>query len=140
MPCPTLFDPARLRQVLLHLISNAVKYTPVGGGIKVVLRPSTHEYCIYVRDNGCGVPPERHETTFQHYYYQPADDAGVRGLGGGLGLPLARALVELHGGELCITSTGIPGEGSLFYFNLPSARDCDHCLPFVYSCLPTLLR
>lgn len=121
-PCPARFDPARLRQVLLHLLNNAVKYTPSGGEIKVELRQCMGEYCIAMRDNGCGVKPAQQQTIFQRFYV-PEHDSGVLGYGGGLGLPLARALVELHGGQLSVASTGIPGDGSIFYFNLPFRRN-----------------
>ncbi len=136
-PCPARFDPARIAQVLLHLLNNAVNYTPVGGNIKVEVRPCAGEYCVYVRDTGCGVTPTAQETIFQRYYV-PDGDSSVSGYGGGLGLPLARALVSLHGGCLRVASTGIPGDGSIFYFNLPYSRSANDFLPIVNPCLPAL--
>ncbi len=137
-PCPARFDPARIEQVLLHLLNNAIKYTPVGGQVKIEVRPCVDEYCIYVRDTGCGVTPAAQETIFQRYYV-PDGDSGVIGLGGGLGLPLARALVSLHGGCLRVASTGIPDEGSNFYFNLPYTPSHNEFLPNVNLYLPVLL-
>ncbi len=134
-PCPAIFDPPRIGQVMLHLLSNAVKYTPVGGEIRVELHPCASDYCVEVCDNGKGVPLAHQATIFQRFY-TPADDNGILGVGGGLGLPLARALVELHGGRLCVASTGVAGEGSIFYFNLPRTRADDQYLPTVNLALP----
>ncbi|PZS00508.1 MAG: hypothetical protein DLM69_06340, partial [Candidatus Chloroheliales bacterium] len=136
-PCPARFDPARLAQVLLHLLNNAVKYTPEGGSIKVEVRPCMGEYSVDVRDTGCGVTPAAQETIFERFFI-PDGDSGVIGLGGGLGLPLARALVNLHDGCLRVASTGIPGEGSIFYFNLPYTPSRNYYLPNVNLCLPAL--
>ncbi len=137
-PCPARFDPARIQQILLHLLNNAVKYTAVGGSIKVEVRPSEDEYCVFVRDTGWGVTPAAQETIFERFYI-PDGDSSVTGYGGGLGLPLARALVGLHGGCLRVASTGIPGEGSNFYFNLPYTPSHNEFLPNINLCLPALL-
>jgi signal transduction histidine kinase len=136
-PCPARFDPARIAQVLLHLLNNAVNYTPVGGSIKVEVRPCAGEYCVYVRDTGCGVTPAAQETIFQRFFI-PDGDSSMIDLGGGLGLPLALALVSLHGGCLQVASTGIPGEGSNFYFNLPYTPSHHNFLPNVNLSLPVL--
>ncbi len=136
-PCPARFDPARIQQVLLHLLNNAVKYTPEGGQVKLEVRSCAGEYVVHVRDTGCGVTPAAQETIFERFFV-PAGDSGVIGLGGGLGLPLARALVKLHGGCLRVASTGTPGEGSIFYFNLPYSPRRNDYLPNVNLRLPAL--
>jgi signal transduction histidine kinase len=90
-------DPLRLEQVLLNLVDNAIKYSPDGGPIEVVLAKEGHDLQITVTDEGIGVPPEHRERIFDRFYQAH----GERRFGGlGLGLYISRQISELHGGAL----------------------------------------
>ena len=123
LPTPLLGDPLRIRQVLLNLVGNAIKFTPQGS-IDVMLTtenaPSGRvAVSVAVRDTGIGIPAERIEAIF-HAFAQ-ADGSTTRLYGGtGLGLTISRQLVELMGGQLDVDST--PGVGSTFRFTLTLGR------------------
>jgi signal transduction histidine kinase len=109
-------DPARLKQILYNLLSNAVKFTPTGGQISVSARVNAIEALIAIHDTGIGIRPEDQELIFEPF--QQAKAAGPpKQEGTGLGLPLVRELVELHGGRVWLDST--PDVGSCFSFTLP---------------------
>jgi signal transduction histidine kinase/DNA-binding response OmpR family regulator len=118
LPEAVLLDPARLRQVLLNLLGNAVKFTP-HGSITVRIWPSYPEDAssslpdihLAVADTGIGIPPESLETIFEPFEQQKDTQAGGYG-GTGLGLTITRKLVEAMNGTLSVTST--VGEGSTF--------------------------
>ena len=108
-------DPERLRQMVWHLLSNAVKFTPVGGRIDVSLRHVGENAELLVSDDGPGIDPDALSQLFA-----PHVPAGTEsdGLGLGLGLPLVRRLVELHGGTVRAESDGL-GHGATFRVLLP---------------------
>jgi signal transduction histidine kinase len=113
---PVLVDERALRQILLHLLSNAVKFTPSGGRITVSAAVGTDAVRIAVQDTGIGIPPESREEVFEAF--RQLDGSFARNFEGtGLGLPIARALVALHGGRLELEST--VGAGSTFTIVLP---------------------
>jgi signal transduction histidine kinase len=113
---PTVdLDPERMAQVIGNLISNAIKYTPEGGLVKVTAGTSKKEAWIAVRDNGPGISPEEAERIFEPFYRSRQDRRFPQGLG--LGLTIARDLVEAHRGHLELISE--PGEGSRFTIYLP---------------------
>jgi hypothetical protein len=119
---PSLYvDPLRVKQVLINLLSNACKFTPANGQITVLAEVWRDGWLrVGVRDTGPGIPPEKQAEVFEEF----AQIGGERMLverGTGLGLTIARRLVELHGGQIWIESTGRPGEGATFYFTLPLA-------------------
>jgi len=117
---PLLADPAHLRQVLDNLLSNAVKYTPDGGEIRVEARRSADGRMaeITVADTGPGIPPADQPHLFDRFYR--VDSADLRRLGGaGLGLSIARSLVELLKGRIWVQSEA--GRGSRFTFTVPLA-------------------
>jgi signal transduction histidine kinase/ActR/RegA family two-component response regulator len=114
-------DSARLEQVLTNLLNNAAKYTPPEGKIEIAAELAGDQVRITVKDNGIGFPGEMREGLFQPF--GQAEHALDRAGGGlGLGLALARSLVEMHGGTISAHSDG-PGLGSEFMINLPAAEE-----------------
>ncbi|MGZ8218544.1 CHASE3 domain-containing protein [Methylomagnum sp.] len=113
-------DRARLIQVVSNLLNNAAKYTPEGGRIEVDTAVDGGEAVIRVRDNGSGISAELLPHVFEPF--RQADETLARSQGGlGVGLTLARRLVELHGGRVAAQSAGI-GKGSVFTVKLPCQK------------------
>jgi signal transduction histidine kinase len=111
-------DRTRLRQVMINLINNAIKFTEKGKIAILITRKDAGQALIRVKDTGIGIPPEKLETIFQEF--TQVDTSSTRKAGGtGLGLPISRKLVSMHGGSLWAESTGIRGEGSTFYVEMP---------------------
>ena len=111
-------DPTRLEQVLVNLLSNAAKYTPPGGHIRVYAGTSEGDVVVRVRDDGVGIAPEMLPRLFD--LFAQADRSLARSEGGlGIGLTVAKALVEMHGGSLAASSDG-PGTGSEFVARFPA--------------------
>lgn len=109
-------DPMRLEQVLNNLVSNAIKYSPRGGTIRIRGQVYPEEVVVSVSDEGIGIPATEQGRIFDAFYR--VEDAQARQVGGvGLGLYLARAIVEAHGGRIWVESE--PGKGSTFSFSLP---------------------
>jgi signal transduction histidine kinase len=126
-PLPLEADPARLEQVFTNLLSNAGKYTPLGGHIGLSAAREGSEAVVRVRDNGIGIQPELLGRVFE--MFQQADRVPGRVSEGlGLGLALVRRLVELHGGTVAAFSDG-PGTGSEFVVRLPLAEQTKPALP-----------
>jgi signal transduction histidine kinase len=109
-------DERKIRQVLLNLLSNAVKFTPDGGRIELRAVPADDSVEISVSDTGIGIAPEDQEAIFEEFRQVGTDSARKRE-GTGLGLALAKRLVELHGGRIWVKSE--IGKGSTFTFALP---------------------
>jgi signal transduction histidine kinase len=113
-------DGDRLQQVVWNLLSNAIKFTPEGGRVQVDLARDRGGVCVSVRDSGVGIPPHSLAHIFEPFHQ--ADSGPAREFGGlGLGLAIARRIVELHGGAIEVESEG-EGRGSEFRMRLP-ARD-----------------
>jgi PAS domain S-box-containing protein len=114
---PTVLgDEDRLVQVLSNLISNAIKYTPDGGTITVSGRVESDRVVVAVADDGPGLPPEELQRVFERFY-RADTPATKRAKGAGLGLYLAKAVVEAHGGQIWAESA--PNRGATFLFSLP---------------------
>lgn len=114
----TLGDESRLQQVVWNLLANALKFTPSGGQVDVVLRPVEGGLELTVRDNGQGIAPE----TLPHIFdrFKQAESSFTRSHGGlGLGLAIVRHLVDLHGGRVSAESAG-PGHGATFTVFVPT--------------------
>jgi len=114
---PSLVDEDRLQSALIHLLNNAITYTPPGG--QVTLRTRTHEHTNYIDviDTGIGIDPQYQSVIFDLFYR--LDDARSLNTGGvGLGLSIARLVAEAHGGSITVVST--LGQGSTFTLSLPA--------------------
>jgi signal transduction histidine kinase/CheY-like chemotaxis protein len=110
-------DPVRLEQVICNLVQNAIKYTPRGGGLTLTVRAEDGEATVRVRDTGVGITLEMLPQIFEPF--TQVESSRTRSEGGlGLGLPLVRGLVELHGGRVEAQSEG-PGHGSEFIVRFP---------------------
>ncbi len=112
-------DPARLQQVVWNLLTNAIKFTPRGGRIEIVLERSANVALLRIRDNGIGIPAGFLPQVFDRFSQR--DSSSTRAFGGlGLGLAITRELVELHGGTIEVESAG-EGFGATFTVSLPVA-------------------
>jgi histidine kinase len=116
---PVLADEDRIGQVLLNLAGNALQYTPAGGRVRVTAQRHGSEVHIAVGDTGIGIPPEHLPHVFTRFYRVDKSRSRAGG-GSGIGLTIAKHLVEAHGGRIWATSPG-PGQGSTFTFTLPIA-------------------
>jgi hypothetical protein len=117
---PVWGDVDQLRQVLTHLVSNAVKYSPAGGEIVLGARIESDGVTFWVKDRGVGIPPAALEKIFDRFYRLDNTDRRLFG-GTGLGLALVREIVDAHGGRVWAEST--LGKGSTFYVFLPARKD-----------------
>jgi signal transduction histidine kinase len=109
------WDARRIEEVVQNLLHNAVKYSPVGGRIRVRLRVEDHEAVVTVRDCGIGLAPDEAPHVFERFYR----GRGIRRFeGAGLGLYICQAIVAAHGGRIWAESNG-PDQGSTFGIRLP---------------------
>lgn len=115
---PVLADRARVEQVMLNLVHNAVKFTPPGGAIGVSAAPEGAWLRVDVRDTGVGVPPDELPRLFERFYKA---DKARRSDGTGLGLAIAKHIVQAHGGAIWAESE--TGVGSTFSFTLPLVQN-----------------
>lgn len=111
-------DEDRLQQVLFNLVANAVKFTP-HGSITISVERLDVDVRVSVRDTGIGISDEEQSNIFKRFYQVESDSAREAG-GTGLGLSISQRLLELHNSEIVLRSQ--PGEGALFYFDLPLKR------------------
>jgi PAS domain S-box-containing protein len=119
-PLPIFGDPVRLAQVFSNILDNAACYTDPGGRIALTARRDGDDACVAVRDNGNGIPPEMLSKIFE-MFVQVGDRNDTPNRGLGVGLALARNLVEMHDGHIEARSDGL-GHGSEFRVRLPLAR------------------
>ena len=116
-------DLDKVRQVLVNLVENAIKYSPDGGHVEVGVEPREEAVRFFVRDEGLGIPAEEQERVFEKFYR--ADPHMIRGVGGtGLGLYICKELVGRMGGRIWVEANG--DKGSIFYFELPVAEVLAH--------------
>jgi signal transduction histidine kinase len=116
---PTLItkgDPERLAQLLYILLDNAIKYTPVGGEVKLFVSIEGSQLCITIQDSGIGIKQEDYQRIFERFYR--SDKSRSRQMGGhGLGLSIAKWIVETHKGTITVSSE--IGKGSIFRIQIP---------------------
>ena len=109
-------DRLRVKEILYNLLNNAVKFTPEGGRVWVEASSEGDTLHVSVCDTGIGIPEKEHPSIFEKFYQVGDTRGGVRE-GTGLGLPITKHLVELHGGSISVESR--PGEGSSFRLTFP---------------------
>ncbi len=110
-------DSVRIRQILINLIGNAIKFTDEGG-VTIETEKTKNNILISVKDTGLGIPQDNLVSVFEAF--SQIDTSTTRKAGGtGLGLPISHRLVEMHGGRIWAESNGVPGEGSVFRLELP---------------------
>lgn len=123
---PLVFaDERRVKQVLFNLLSNAIRYSPENSEVRVKVEIEDETARVSVSDQGVGVPLHEQERIFQEFVQ--LGDSKQRTGGAGLGLPLSRKLVRLHGGDIGVRST--PGQGSTFWFTLPVGHAPEPSVP-----------
>ncbi len=115
---PVRADPTRIRQILINLTSNALRFTR-DGTVSLTVRCDGDEATVSVRDTGIGIPEEHLERLFQPFYQVDASSTR-RHDGTGLGLAISQDLARAHGGRITVDS--VVGEGSTFTLHLPTAR------------------
>jgi len=112
---PLIADRERIEQVVVNLLSNAIRYSPEGGPIDVTAESAAEKVHLVVRDHGLGIPKEHQQLVFERF--GRAHGSAFGGLG--LGLAITKGIVERHGGRIWLESSGRPGEGSVFHVQLP---------------------
>jgi signal transduction histidine kinase len=110
-------DPDRIEQALLILIDNAAKYGPAGGTVELTARTTANQLAVEVRDRGPGIPEGHLDRVFERFYRLNGDGRDRSSGGAGLGLAIAAAIVEGHGGR--IAAAARPGGGTVMSFTLP---------------------
>ena len=118
---PILADEDRITQVLVNLVANAIQYTPDGGDVTISATRQADEIHISVTDTGMGIPAEHLANLFTRFYRVDKSRSRNAGGGSGIGLTIARHLVEAHGGRIWAESKG-DGQGSTFTFSLKIAK------------------
>ncbi len=111
-------DPERLRQVLINILSNAVKFAPPSTAIDISVLDRSNMVTVSVHDQGPGIALGEQERVFDRFY-QASRDSSLRKAGTGLGLAIAKTLIEAHNGKIGVTSA--EGKGSTFWFAIPSS-------------------
>jgi two-component system, OmpR family, phosphate regulon sensor histidine kinase PhoR len=115
-PVDLRFDRERMIQLLSNVVGNAVKFTPRGGAVSVELTEADDAVTITVRDTGPGIPEDELPRIFERFY-RGTNTGEARASGSGLGLAIVRSIVEMHGGEIDVTSA--VGQGTEFRITLP---------------------
>ncbi|NIM95723.1 MAG: GAF domain-containing protein [Anaerolineales bacterium] len=115
---PVLGDRNRLKQVLLNLLTNAVKFTNSGGKVSISINREGMDILLSIQDTGHGIPEESLPRIFDRFYRVPEQEGVVSGTG--LGLAIAKSIVESHGGQIYVDST--LGKGSTFTLRLPTTN------------------
>jgi PAS domain S-box-containing protein len=116
---PSIYgDTERVRQIFSNLIDNAYRYSPENSTVKVNVAKTDSKIQVDIIDQGIGIFPDEQEKIFERFY-RGENHLVMASAGTGLGLPIVKELIEMHNGQIWVTSTGVPGEGSTFSFTLP---------------------
>ncbi|MEK7862821.1 MAG: HAMP domain-containing sensor histidine kinase, partial [Chloroflexota bacterium] len=122
---PVVADERKVKQVLLNLLTNAIKFTPEGGEVHVAVARTPAAVQVSVRDTGVGIASSDQARIFEEFAQTKHGRQAAEGTG--LGLTLTKRIVELHGGRIWVEST--PGQGSTFTFTLPHQGDAVNAPP-----------
>jgi two-component system phosphate regulon sensor histidine kinase PhoR len=115
-------DQARLKQVVVNLLDNAIKYTPDGGRVRLKIAREEGSAVFDVVDDGIGIPPEALPHVFKRFFRVDGSRSREHGVGGaGLGLSIVKSICDAHGARIEVSST--PGQGSLFRVRQPLASE-----------------
>ena len=112
-------DPSRIQSMITNLLTNAIKFTPNGGTISMMLDSNGREILLSVRDTGVGIPRDQHTRIFRKFYRVDRENEAIPGTG--LGLPIVLSIVEHYGGRIEVESE--EGKGSCFRVYLPVLQD-----------------
>ena len=113
---PVYLDAQRISRVLANLVSNALRHTPSGGAVRIRAAREGARVLVEVEDSGEGIKPDDLPHVFERFYRGEKSRNRATG-GAGLGLAIARGVIEAHGGQIAVEST--PGQGTRFHFHLP---------------------
>jgi len=127
-------DRDRIDQALTNLVSNAVRYSPDGGGIEIKLEEAADGVHLAIADHGLGIPKEQQNHIFERFARAHGTSYG----GLGLGLAITKGIVEQHGGSIWVESEGVRGKGSTFHLRLPQQRMERSTPPRVRPVTPSL--
>jgi signal transduction histidine kinase len=117
-PIYVFADPARLAQIADNLLTNAIKYTPIGGEVSVTVEVDENQVRLQIKDSGVGIPPAGFKKLFKPFSRLPDSKPSAEESSHGLGLSIAHKLTQLHNGRLWAESAGL-GKGSTFILELP---------------------
>jgi len=113
-PLPCIIDEDRLKQVFTNLISNALRWSPTNSTVEISAKRRNGEIVSEIKDKGPGIPPNEQSKIFERFYKKSRD-------GTGLGLTIAKGIIEAHGGEIGVISDG--SNGATFYVRLKTVKD-----------------
>jgi two-component system, OmpR family, sensor kinase len=117
---PIRADEGLLRRMIMNVLDNAIKYTPPKGEVLISCWNSNSDYCITVRDTGCGIPQELHARIFERFFRVDKARSHEEGSGAGLGLSISAWIAEAHSGKIELSHSG--EDGSLFSISLPQSQ------------------
>ncbi len=119
-PIPRLkLDKVKVRRAIQNILSNAIKYTPRGGRVDVMIKRDSKEVLCSIADTGVGIPPDQQPHIFERFF-RGGNITRIEPDGTGLGLYIAKSMIEAHGGKIWFESA--EGRGTIFYFSLPIDR------------------
>jgi len=118
-PCHAYVDTKRMEQVIINLLSNAIKFSPAGESVEIRLRRKKDFWEITIEDRGPGIDPQEMELVFEKFFHR---DDNVQGTGMGLGLAIAKGIVEAHSGSIGVRADS-DKPGCCFYFTVPVRGD-----------------
>jgi signal transduction histidine kinase len=116
-------DRRQIGLVIRNILENAVRYTPDGGVVEIIISRVRGRVIMGIKDQGPGIPPEQQELIFERFY-RIREDRSTAGKGSGLGLSVAWEIIKAHNEKIWLES--LPGQGSTFYFSLPESEETLH--------------